>query len=1698
MPEKIEQIKTNSEPKKPEISLKPEDMTGKFDVDEIKKKEAIQERAKITLIESLSRGYINYREENLEGVDHIRSDEDEDGRYNDNYSDDDSQDPWTDIPASVKFSPEVYEAATQGMFMCFSNGDVDRGLKIKNVFTMPYVAILSPEGISSIKKALEYSLSHDNTDDVLKIVTAFLVPNNIKIPILKDTQEALGRNVVTTLLSNGYVDSAIEVKEKLCLSAQIVSSPEVQRAVREKMLDILSEDYIELVRVIKLSDAFSFPFEDLVKVGKEGMVSQLSGISSRNRRTSYRNDYRNALRIKEELKLPDEVLLSPEVQDAARDTVARLLSDGSAEDAKNVLDKFSLSASALASPEIQQAAKISIIRCLNSDAYDVVKDALNIKSTFAVSDETFTSPEIQGAAKKIVVTILSKGNYSYIESAVEAVLEIKKKFLLSAEEVQNAAKEGVRYRLSDGDVRRAVEIRDKFAVPVDFVSTPEIQNAAKVGMIKCLSKGEADKAVKIKDQFSIPSEFFLSPEIQKAAKGAIVNQVSSAYIDDNYFKRIEEIRDKFSVSTEFISSPETQQAAKDRVIKCLQGEGDRFTRRLHDAIRIKDEIPLSAEVVSSPEIQNAAKIFIVNELSKGNINESRKTQGRFAVLPELMLQAAKEGMMALLRNGNIYEASNVKGEFSITTESISSPDVQEATKKGVAKCLADGEVERALEMQEKFLLPIEVMMQTAKEEMIKDLLFGTNKIDIAVKIKNGFHFSAEIISSVEVQEAAKKGMLAWVLNGYVDREYFSRIAAIREEFSLPTDFISSPEVQSAAKAGIVKCLSIENIDYALKIRDVFSLSNDDTEKAATEGMLARLTSSKRGDKLIDDAIKIKDSFSLSAEACRKVAKEAMSQKLESGGIEYAIKIQEQFALSAGDISEASKKAFLKCLAENKTETAEKIREKFKVSVNSEDIFEVIPEIRTLLASLRDISPEFATQAEKTPDLLLSLLEFRNNPDSILNVAKENPFLLDAIANNPRFGSRLLVKYRQFDVAAKENIKTQFAFKKKIMAEHPEIDPQSVEFRMLMQDALKEYGKNKEVVEEIDERGINSDRWLNYDETAYFNLGSNENTLAFSEVITTPIARIKETIDTYAYTIKDVLKEYREELLKFEIKLGASEAPTEELQKMMTALEKARLLPANWKDKNGKTRDKVIFGIEKGIENLKSKSSQERKGVLWEKLLADVASFQRLKDDVFKSQEIFVATEKELGDALSEKIPSGKKIQDIKRKIATAKEDLRSKFMVMERRIEDFRKNLEYMIAPALGTIRAVALIQEINTKLAEQFNHFDADRSMLKNLFSPQSNKTKEEMESRPMSIFVWTRNPDIDLYQGNYSLCCVRIDSEYHGAESPIADYNTDLGIQIVNIWDETKNEPITAAWCWLGEDEDGKPALIVDNIECNTLFSANFSEQLTKELFKYLEGYAKAIGVKKIVLGKANNDMPTAGELSKMADNDGKYSKIGGANRSDGYFLEAEDVNVKIVWEKGRKAKVKKEIKEKLNAERIVFNEVNTQALLEDDFSSMRDLERRIYANDVELIQGQELVQDIKDGNGLEYSVAIWGVAPGSTKKEMIAYAVAVEDETDEGDKSVYLEDIAVVPEAQRQGIGWKLIQAMIGRLQEKASSESKPVLFDMHLRPNSLSMFDAHREEFVEMGITQIEDVLVPDYYGDGDDAVYRVYEVSPSRV
>lgn len=152
------------------------------------------------------------------------------------------------------------------------------------------------------------------------------------------------------------------------------------------------------------------------------------------------------------------------------------------------------------------------------------------------------------------------------------------------------------------------------------------------------------------------------------------------------------------------------------------------------------------------------------------------------------------------------------------------------------------------------------------------------------------------------------------------------------------------------------------------------------------------------------------------------------------------------------------------------------------------------------------------------------------------------------------------------------------------------------------------------------------------------------------------------------------------------------------------------------------------------------------------------------------------------------------------------------------------------------------------------------------------------------MKISLWSRNPDKDLYLGNYTNCCIRIDSEHLGSECAIADYATDLGMQIVAIYDEKKKIPAVVGWCWVGYDNDDNVALVIDNIEGNTEYTSQYKQQFEERLKRYIEEYAKQSGIQRVVQGPHNNDLT-------IASMDSKYFKLGGYNRASGYYLEGED---------------------------------------------------------------------------------------------------------------------------------------------------------------------------------------------------------------
>ncbi len=111
------------------------------------------------------------------------------------------------------------------------------------------------------------------------------------------------------------------------------------------------------------------------------------------------------------------------------------------------------------------------------------------------------------------------------------------------------------------------------------------------------------------------------------------------------------------------------------------------------------------------------------------------------------------------------------------------------------------------------------------------------------------------------------------------------------------------------------------------------------------------------------------------------------------------------------------------------------------------------------------------------------------------------------------------------------------------------------------------------------------------------------------------------------------------------------------------------------------------------------------------------------------------------------------------------------------------------------------------------------------------------------LTIKLWNRNPQEDLFMGNKTSCCTQIGTGVNAAATPIFLESTCF--QVIQIYDENNNV-IGMARVFMAEVE-GKPSLIMDTIEFNKVFIKDLSlEDKTKtrdELFHWANQYAQQV---------------------------------------------------------------------------------------------------------------------------------------------------------------------------------------------------------------------------------------------------------------
>lgn len=178
-------------------------------------------------------------------------------------------------------------------------------------------------------------------------------------------------------------------------------------------------------------------------------------------------------------------------------------------------------------------------------------------------------------------------------------------------------------------------------------------------------------------------------------------------------------------------------------------------------------------------------------------------------------------------------------------------------------------------------------------------------------------------------------------------------------------------------------------------------------------------------------------------------------------------------------------------------------------------------------------------------------------------------------------------------------------------------------------------------------------------------------------------------------------------------------------------------------------------------------------------------------------------------------------------------------------------------------------------------------------------------------TVKLWRRNP-MDIFQGNWSDCCIAIGNGCHPAPNyrlpgvnykkypaGITEFLIDKGIQVAEVVDE-EDYVIGSSWLFLSLNKELHPVLIVDSCDLNRnfVFSNPQKKAIRSCLCRFLKKYARAIGARQVLFAKNGQYMPDGQKREIIHDiklDDlpvvpvKLIEKLGGYLMNEPYFLES-----------------------------------------------------------------------------------------------------------------------------------------------------------------------------------------------------------------
>lgn len=200
--------------------------------------------------------------------------------------------------------------------------------------------------------------------------------------------------------------------------------------------------------------------------------------------------------------------------------------------------------------------------------------------------------------------------------------------------------------------------------------------------------------------------------------------------------------------------------------------------------------------------------------------------------------------------------------------------------------------------------------------------------------------------------------------------------------------------------------------------------------------------------------------------------------------------------------------------------------------------------------------------------------------------------------------------------------------------------------------------------------------------------------------------------------------------------------------------------------------------------------------------------------------------------------------------------LPQEIIINKTKLLDFMKNFNSELTPVWNRAKS-NIVGEHSAKAMHTLMLRDHIASLIEGCEQIEDEYKQKTID---LTIKMWNRFPQHDLFQGNYSTCCIGMGKDNGEAMST---YLTNTTFNFIELIDNTTNKTIGNALCYYVSTET-EPALIVDNIEISNSYIP--SPEMTKKIRNGILEYCKNLNEEvtgtrntPVYLGVLYNDVST-----------------------------------------------------------------------------------------------------------------------------------------------------------------------------------------------------------------------------------------------